>query len=271
MVTHRFFSSDRTQLCADVYEPPEGKAGFLCIIPGYCDHRGRYRDTAADLARAGYRVAVVDLRGHGESGGQRAHALSFDDYLEDVDAALASCAGGETPILVGHSMGGLVALRYALERPGAVRALALSSPFLGIKVRVPAWKTVLGRVASRVYPGLSIPNEIDPMLLSHDGAVGRAYAADPLVPKVATARWYTEATTAHAVVRARAPEVRLPVLLLHGGDDRIADPAASQAVFDRLGSSDKVLTMYPGLYHEIFNETDRGRVIQDLVTWLKMH
>jgi alpha-beta hydrolase superfamily lysophospholipase len=164
-----------------------------------------------------------------------------------------------------------VAMRYALERPEAVRALALSSPFLGIKVQVPGWKSALGRLASRVYPGLSIPGEIDPALLSHDAAVGRAYAADALVPKVATARWYTEAVAAQAEVRARAPELRVPLLLLHGADDRIADPAASQAVFDRIGGSDKTLTMYPGLYHEIFNEIERGRVIQDLVTWLKAH
>lgn len=271
MITHRFFSSDRTQLCADVYEPEGPSAGFILLVHGYCEHRGRYRTTASDLARAGYRVATVDLRGHGESGGARAHVLRFDEYLEDVDAALASCAAGEKPILLGHSMGGLVSLRYALERPGALRALALSSPFVGLAAPVPEWKKLLGRVASRLYPGLTLPNEIRPEELSSDLAVGRAYMADPLVPKVATARWFTEAMAAQELVRRRAGELRLPVHLQHGAADHIADPRASEAVFQRLGSDDKQLKLYPGLRHEIFNEVERDRVIAELVTWLKAH
>lgn len=133
MVTRRFSAADGTSLCADLYEPavagpPEG---VVVIVHGYCEHRGRYRETAAQLAGCGYRVVVGDLRGHGESGGKRAYVQRFQEYEVDLQAMLdqAGAQDGRPPLLVGHSMGGLIALRYMIDRPGQVRALALSSPF----------------------------------------------------------------------------------------------------------------------------------------------
>lgn len=282
MVTHRFSSADHTPLCADFYEPEAGDSpeGTIVLIHGYCEHRGRYQRTAQDLAQKGYRVVVGDLRGHGEAGGQRAHVTRFSEYLDDTAAILAQAARharpvgeGMPPFLLGHSMGGLIALRYLQERAreGDLRGLILSSPFLGIKVQVPAWKRLLGQAASRAVPGLSLPNDLDPALLSHDPEIGRAYATDPLVSHIATARWFTEAQLAQAQALRRAPGVRLPVLLLQAGDDRIVDQAASQALFDRLGGKDKVFTLYPGLFHEIFNEVERDRVLADVVSWLHAH
>jgi lysophospholipase len=282
MVTHRFSSADHTPLCADFYEPDpvagQGQPrGTIVVVHGYCEHRGRYQRTAQDLARQGYRVIVGDLRGHGEAGGQRAHVDRFEEYLDDTVALLAQAArhaqGGPPPFLLGHSMGGLVALRYVQERAreGDLQGLILSSPLLGIKVQVPAWKRLLGQAASLTLPGLSLPNDLDPALLSHDPEIGRAYATDPLVSHVATARWFTEAQLAQLQALRRAPGVRLPVLLLQAGDDRIVDQAASQALFERLGGKDKVFTLYPGLFHEIFNEVERDRVLADVVSWLHAH
>lgn len=276
MAIHRFFSKDQTPLVAEDFPaaadaPP---AGLVVVVHGYCEHRGRYRDTAAFLTAFGYHVLAGDLRGHGESGGARAHVLAFSEYLDDVDALLAQARRlypGERPVLLGHSMGGLVSLLYSIDRGAGLRALALSSPFLGLKVHVPAWKQLLGRVASRVRPGLTLPNEVDAGDLSHDPKVGAAYRRDPLVSRVATARWFTEALSAHRQALERAAELRLPLCLLHGGDDRIADPAASREVFDRVAHGDKSFTLYPGLYHEIFNEVERERVLTDLVAWLKAH
>ncbi|MCS6912783.1 MAG: alpha/beta hydrolase [Myxococcales bacterium] len=275
MTIRRYFSSDRTPLCADLYEPDPPVLGSpppqICVVHGYCDHRGRYRDMASRLQQAGYRVLVPDLRGHGEAGGARAHVVRFGDYLEDLHATLTTCAEQGAMFLLGHSMGGLVVLLYALDRPERVRGLALSSPLFGLKVKVPVWKKALGRIASRIHPALALPNELDPADLSHDPAVGQAYASDPLVSRIATARWFTEMMAAQAAARRRVRSLRTPLLLMHGGDDRIADPVASQALFDRVGERDKVLLIYPGLYHEIFNERDRDMVIQDLVSWLNAH
>lgn len=255
--------------------PP--RRGTVVVLHGYCEHRGRYRHVAEHLNRHGYQVLVGDLRGHGESAGERGFVRRFADYVDDARAFLA-CAAAELggpaaakPILLGHSMGGLVGLEFALAYPDALKALALSAPFLGLKIKVPAWKRGLGLVASVLRPTLRLPSGLQSADLSHDAEVGRRYDADPLVTHDATARWFTEVTAAHADVQARAGRVRVPTLMQVAGDDRIVDAAVSQAVFDRLGATDKNLTVYPGLFHEIFNELDQQRVLSDLTNWLNEH
>ena len=254
--------------------------GTVVVLHGYCEHRGRYRHVAAHLNRHGYNVLVGDLRGHGESGGPRGFVNRFSDYLADTQAFLTEAAaqfkpsGGPAaakPILLGHSMGGLVGLQFALNHPEALRALALSSPFLGLKIIVPGWKRTLGLVASVISPKLRLPSGLGSADLSHDPEVGRRYDADPLVTHDATARWFTETTAAQDDLRARAGRVRVPTLMQVAGDDRIVDAEVSQVMFDRLGASDKNLTVYPGLFHEIFNEVDRERVLADLTNWLVEH
>lgn len=265
--------------------PAPPRRGTVIVLHGYCEHRGRYRHVAEHLNRHGYQVLVGDLRGHGESGGERGFVRRFTDYLDDVRAFLA-CAAAELnvpgggagppapgtaatkPILLGHSMGGLVGLEFALAYPEVLKALALSAPFLGLKLAVPSWKRGLGLFASVVKPTLRLPSGIQSADLSHDPAVGRSYDADPLVTHEATARWFTEITAAHADVHARAGRIRVPTLMQVAGDDRLVDSAVSQVVFDRLGATDKNLTVYPGLFHEIFNELDQQRVLSDLTNWL---
>jgi alpha-beta hydrolase superfamily lysophospholipase len=280
-------------LRADYYaEQPRASRGLIVLVHGYCEHRGRYRHVAEHLAAQGYAVFCGDLRGHGESGGERGFVHRFGEYLDDVTAFLSEAEslydenvsrgsqggsapavrGGEPlrPLLVAHSLGGLIALQYVLAYPTAVRAIALSSPFLGIKVKVPVWKRGLGLVASLAHPTLRLPNGLDAADVSHDPEVVTAYATDPLVTHEATARWFTETTAAQSDSRMRANRVRLPTLFLTAGDDRIVDSEVSQNVFARIGASDKMLNVYPGLFHEIFNELqpDRQRVLSDLSSWL---
>jgi alpha-beta hydrolase superfamily lysophospholipase len=297
MNTREFSATDGTRLCADVYcaderagraadptpEPATGAAarsgsrGVVIIVHGYCEHRGRYRHVAEHLNRSGYDVLTGDLRGHGGSEGERGFVWRFSDYSSDVAAFVreASLAfGGEPaqrPILLGHSMGGLVALQFALANPKALRALVLSSPFLGLKLRVPGWKRGMAQLASLLRPKLRLPNELPPSDLSHDEAVCRAYASDPLVTHDATARWFTETLSAQADTLERAGQVKVPTLMLHAGDDRIVDSDVSKAVFSRIGATDKSMTFYPGLYHEIFNELEKDRVLGDLTKWLDSH
>lgn len=287
LTSHALTSADSTPLRADFYLPAATEAtaerGLVVLLHGYCEHRGRYRHVAEHLIRHGYTVLVGDLRGHGESAGERGHVARFADYLDDVDALLAvgleqdaafrksrpgASAAPSRPAFVTHSMGGLVGLEYVLARPQAFRAAALSAPFLGLRLKVPAWKRSLGLAASLIRPGLRLPNELPSSSLSHDPEVCRAYDTDPLVSHEATARWFTEALAAQADVRARASRVKLPVFFMCPGDDHLVDTSVSQQVFDRLGSTDKTLTSYPGLYHEIFNELQKDRVLTDLTNWL---
>lgn len=288
--THALVAQDGMPLRADFYVPAAADAvaerGLVVLIHGYCEHRGRYHHVVEHLLRHGYTVLTGDLRGHGESGGERGFIQRFADYIEDLDALLAqaktldlafrkarppreggSAAPGQ-PLLVAHSMGGLVGLEYVLARPDAFRALVVSAPFLGLRLKVPAWKRGLGLAASLVRPTLRLPNELSSAYLSHDPAMCQAYDSDPLVTHEATARWFTETVAAQADVRSRASRVRLPMFFMCPGDDKIVDPVAVQEVFDRLGSADKTLNTYPGLYHEIFNEVEKDRVLADLTTWL---
>ena len=297
-ISRNLSSADGTPLCADLYPLPPAAApapagveptapgsgsaavppparGTVVVLHGYCEHRGRYRHVAAHLNRNGYHVLVGDLRGHGGSAGERGFVRRFTDYLEDTQAFLDCAASalptaGAKPILLGHSMGGLVGLQFALAFPAALRALALSAPFLGLKIAVPGWKRSLGLAASLLKPTLRLPSGLKSADLSHDPEVGRSYDADPLVTHHATARWFTEIIAAQADLRARAGRIHVPTLMQVAGDDRIVDSAVSQVIFDRLGASDKNLTVYPGLFHEIFNETesDQQRVLADLTNWL---
>ena len=305
MMTRSLRSRDGTLLRADYHigegiDRPAGSRGIVVIVHGYCEHRSRYRHVAEHLVRQGYAVLCGDLRGHGESDGRRGFINRFGEYVEDVAAFVAEARslmasssrdpgnqagrgaseggfkpttgsdGEPRPILLGHSLGGLVTLQFVLAHPNAVRAIALSSPFLGLKLAVPAWKRGLALFASLVYPTLRMANGIDANDVSHHPDIRRGYASDPLISHGATARFFTETLSAQADVRSRANRVRVPALFLQAGDDRLVDLAASQRVFSCLGSHDKTQNVYPGLFHEVFNELepDRGRVLSDLASWL---
>lgn len=280
-------SRDGTSLAGRKWRAGAPRA-VVALVHGYADHSGRYAHVAEFLGEAGVSVVAVDLRGHGASAGKRGHVASFDEYLDDVDALLAEAgreaargAGGgieggagasaaPVPVfLVGHSMGGLVSLLYAMRRGGDFRGLAVSSPFLGVGIPVPPVKAALGRVMSAAWPSLAMGSGINPRNLSHDPEVARAYADDPLVFKTATARWFTEALAAIDEVRRRAGELRKPCLILQAGEDRLCDPKASGPVFEAMGADDKTFIDYPGLYHEIFNETERERPLGDLRGWIE--
>ena len=275
MFTRSLQSADGTTLRVDAY-PSESTSsrGVVVLIHGFAEHRRRYGHVAAHFNQHGYHVLAGDLRGHGESGGDRGYIERFGDYVDDVTAFIGEAqrafpGGAErAPVLVGHSMGGLVGLEYVLSHPKAARALAITSPFFGIKIKVPGWKRSLAMAASLMHPRLKLPNQIDSSILSHDAASCKAYAHDPLIFHTATARWFTEILATHADVRRRAPQLAVPMLLLQAGDDQLVDARAAQEVFDVLGCTDKQMKIYPSLYHEILNEVERDTVLTDLTDWL---
>lgn len=257
------------------WHPASAPRGVVALIHGFGEHIGRYGHVFQALNEAGASVLGLDVRGHGQSEGRRAFLHHFEEYLDDVETALSLArarADGLPLFLLGHSQGGLVVAAYAVERCGArcdLAGIVLSSPGIRFKVQVPAWKDALGRAMSKAWPTLAIPSGLDPAVLSHEAAVVDAYKADPLVATKATARWYTESLDAQQQVLQGATQVRLPTLVLQAGDDQIVDPVATRRFFEALGAEDKEYKEYPGLYHEIFNEVDRDRVLADLVAWLK--
>jgi alpha-beta hydrolase superfamily lysophospholipase len=240
------------------------------IVHGLGEHSGRYRHLAEWFTPLGATVYAMDHRGHGRSGGQRGHAPNLSALLDDLEAVVrqARSESGEPLVLIGHSFGGLLAIAYALDRPALVDRAIFSAPALVPKVKVPAWKQALARVLPRLAPKASFANEIDAAVLSHDPATGPAYVRDPLVHNRITAGLYASTIARGEAFIARAPELRVPFLLLHGRDDQIVDPIGSQRFFAGATASGRAFCLYPGFYHEVFNEVDREKVFQDVDSWL---
>lgn len=245
----------------------------LVIAHGAGEHSGRYAETAERLAQAGWTVWAFDLEGHGRSPGVRGHIRRFDDYLAD----LASCIrfvsqqhGGAPPVLLGHSLGGMISTHYAAAHGQTIRALVLSSPLWGLRARIPLWKHVLAYALSGVWPSVTLrrPRTLE-IVISHDEEVKRRYLTDPLMHFVASARFYVEMRRAEALLPQTLPRVSVPVLVLQAGDDRIASAKAVERLFPLIGTSDKRLIIYDGYYHEVLNEVGRERVVQDLLAWLQ--
>ena len=262
----------------------------VVLVHGYAEHAGRYTWVAATLGAAGYECHLFDLRGHGCSEGPRGHVARFADYVDDLGRIVEQAVRGagrdaiESPragepadpsrlplFAVAHSLGGLIALECVRRRHGVFDALVAGSPFLAPALRLPRLVDKLASLVSRVLPSLTVTIPIRDSWLSHDAAVVNAYSHDPLVFDTLTLGWYREVRRVQEELFLRAGEVGLPVLLLLGDADRLADWRRSTAVFERLGSADKSLKVYPGFFHEVLNEVGRERVLCDLLAWLDGH
>jgi alpha-beta hydrolase superfamily lysophospholipase len=259
-------SADGTRLARFRAEPAGSVRGEVLLVHGFADHMGRYDHVADALTAAGYRVTGLDLRGHGRSDGKRGFVARWDDYLADVDAAVAKIDG--SPYLVAHSMGALVTLDWLRTRQA--KGVVLSAPLLKAKVAVPKWKVIAAKTLTRLVPSLSMGNELHASEVSRHPDVIKAYDTDPLVFKTATPRWYTEMIAAAARVIEAAPKYTTPMLLMWGTGERIVDPDAI-AAFGAIYGGPKDLRIWDGFYHELFNEPERADVLDVTTKWLEMH
>jgi alpha-beta hydrolase superfamily lysophospholipase len=258
-------------LYTERFLPTGAPRGVVLISHGYAEHCGRYHEVAHAIVNAGWAALSYDVRGHGRSPGERGYIERFSVYLDDLAAMHAEArrlVSADAPlVLLGHSNGSLITLRALTdEHPPRAAAAILSSPFLALRLKVPAFQRVLARVASRLVPKLSQPNALRVEDLTHDKDKQAERLADPLCFQVATARWFTEALAAQDHVFAHADRVRLPTTWLVGGDDPIADPARSKAVAAKIAGA-KYHDLV-GMRHEVFNETERGRVFSELAAAL---
>ena len=245
--------------------------GEIVIVHGFGEHSGRYDRLGLHLNAHGYSVTAYDHRGHGLSDGLPGHVESFTEYeadLERIVAAVRSRSEGHAIFLVGHSMGGLIALRYLATRSGGLAGAVISAPLIGLASPAPAYKLMIARVGARLAPGFRLNNEINPAVLSRDPEVGKAYASDPLVNRKVSSKWFAEATRAMEEVNEWAPRITLPLIVMHGTEDRLASVEAAKRLFERIGASDKELVIYPGFYHELFNEPEKQEIFDRVTEWL---
>jgi alpha-beta hydrolase superfamily lysophospholipase len=244
----------------------EGERDVL-IVHGLAEHASRYEHVGQALADRGFRVTVVELRGHGESGGRRGHVNSWQEYLDDMNAALDTL--GDKVAVVGHSMGGLVVLSaLASSTPPALLGVAVSNPLLGVRVQAPAIKIMAARMLATLLPWIPLSNELDTKKISRDPEVVAAYEKDPLVFSTITPRWWREMNDAMGAVAAFAPRASTKLHLLVSEGDAICDPDAARGIAAAWDGPAKV-TEYGELYHELFNEPEKERVLQDLGGWLE--
>lgn len=261
----------RREIFWQAWLPDTPSRASVVIAHGAAEHGGRYAPLAERLVADGYGVYAVDHRGHGKSTGARSLIDRLDRALADLDHVVEIAAeddGGRRPYLLGHSMGGCFALQYALDDPSRIAGLILSGPLVDLKdLRLLLF---VSRLLATLAPRLGVYG-VESSAISRDPEQVRRYEEDPLnyrgkLPVGTVA----EFAGAIAGFRRRVGDLRLPLLILQGGADRIVPPAGATALAELAGSEDKTFKLYPELYHEIFNESepDRSAVIADLVAWL---
>jgi lysophospholipase len=263
-----------TRLRYRTWESNAPRAG-LVVVHGLAEHGGRYDGLGRSLAAHGVSVYGLDLRGHGRSDGQRGHVRTFARFLQDVDRFRREVIGlleARTPLfLLGHSMGGLIALRFTEEYPDAFDGTIVVSPWLATAVPVPRWKANLANALARVAPTVPFRARINAGHLSRDPDVVRAYTEDPLVHDRITPRLFAEVGAAMGLAFRRGDRIRRPLLFLLAGADQLVDADRSLAFARSLTAPEVTIHVYPGYFHEVLNEPDGGLVRRDLRDWLDTH
>jgi len=249
--------------------------GHVLIVHGLGEHGGRYAHVAAALNAQGWAVHGYDHRGHGGSGGARGTLPRDEALCEDLAAVIDHLkVPAAERVLLGHSMGGLVAARFVAEslatQPAAwarpVAALVLSSPALDPGLS--ALQRGLLAVSAPLAPDRALGNGLKPDWVSRDPAVVRAYVADPLVHDRITPRLVRFIVDGGGVVRERAPHWRVPTLLMWAGADRCVAPAGSAAFAAATPTAVVAARCFDGLAHELFNEPEQAQVLAHLTGWL---
>lgn len=261
-----------TRIVYDVWRPDGPPTGILLLAHGLGEHARRYDHVVERLVGLGLVVYAPDHRGHGRSGGKRIELHDWSEFLDDLHR-LSAVAIAENPglqrFLLGHSMGGAIALSYALDHQDELSGLILSAAAVDVVGGKPRVVIEIGKILGRFAPGIPVET-LDAKSVSRDPAVVAAYESDPLVHhgkvKAGIARGMILAAESFP---ARLPSLTIPVLLLHGTEDRLADVSGSRMIAAHAGSKDLTLKTYDGLFHEVFNEPEQEKVLDDLVDWLR--
>lgn len=269
-----FRAADNTELFYQTWTTQEAR-GTLVLTHGFAEHSECYDHFFAKGMNArAWNVIGWDLRGHGRSHGKRGHVDRFDLFSEDLHDFIQSLKKqGKLTLpyaLVGHSMGGLVVMRYlAAHGESGASALALSSPLLGVAVEVPVIKDFASRILRRLTPSLTLGNELRYEDLSRDPEMLKLYEKDPLRHDKISPTLYLGMLETIAYVKTRGPSISLPTLVQASGQDRIVSRPETEAFFKLIAAKNKKILVYENSYHEIFNDLDRETVFSDLDSFLK--
>jgi len=255
---------------------PEGNVkAVLLLVHGLGEHCGRYMNVVNYFLPLGYAIYGFDHIGHGKSEGVREFIERFEDYTDTLSIYYDLVKGRQTgrPVfLVGHSMGGLIASYHLLDHQAKFEGAVISAPSIKVSDSISKATILAGKILSVIAPKMGLVKVVDANNISRDPETVRAYLEDPLVFRGKTpVRLGAELLKAMLCVTSEAGKITLPFMVLQGGDDKIIDPGGAQMLYDKAGSKDKSIKIYEKLYHEVFNEPERARVLKDVEMWLAAH
>jgi alpha-beta hydrolase superfamily lysophospholipase len=247
--------------------------GAMLIAHGFGEHGGTYRRVAEALgSRLDLDVIAVDLRGHGTSPGRRGIVRRYDELTDDLASAMEWIAQREPDLprfLFGHSNGGQVALRFALEQRSPLRGLIVSNPALRIALPISPHKIRLGKMLLKYAPWITLRGTFQANLLTRDPLMQEEHRNDPLRHNRMSAPLFFGMIEGGTMLLARAGELTTPLLMIVGGQDPVVDPSASREFFDRVSAEDKTLLLYPKMLHEPLNDVGREQVLDDMARWIE--
>ena len=265
-------TTDGIEIHTVAWLPDTAPRAVIMIAHGIGEHSGRYRHVAAYLVEQGYAVHALDHRGHGKSGGERVYFESFDVAVNDLKQVIDTVKAQHTGlpmILMGHSMGSLITLLFALKYQSDLAGVISSGTPLTLETTVPSFVASLLRMLERIMPRAKFI-AVDPNDLSHDPQVIADYKADPLTSNDRiNLRMVAGLVNNAQHVRDNLHTLTLPLLILHGEADALAPKTGSDLLYAQAASTDKTLKIYPNLYHETLNEPEKQTVLDDIGAWLE--
>lgn len=256
----------------DVWRPAGDVRAVVVLAHGYGEHARRYDHVAQRFGDAGLAMYALDHRGHGRAGGKRVRVRHMDEFVSDF-GELVRIARAENPnlkvIVLGHSMGGGIVFAYGVQRADDYDLMVLSGPAIAAHNGVSKAKAFIGKAIGSIFPDLPI-EAIDADAVSRDPQVVAEYKADPLVYRGKVPAGIGKALLVIGEkMHLLAPGITAPLLVVHGEDDRLVSAEGSRRLVEHVGSHDVELKVYPELFHEVFNEPERDRVLDDVIEWIQ--
>jgi len=268
----KFNTFDGLELFGQSWQPEKPPKAVVCLVHGLGEHIGRYSHVADRLTKAGYIILAFDLRGHGKSPGLRGHNLSYEAFMQDI-SSLLEISNKKFPqlpsFLYGHSLGGNLVLNYVLRRQSHLKGVIATAPWLHLAFEPSPFKVILSKITNKIWPSFSQSSGLDIKALSHDSKIVKAYEKDPLVHSHISARMFINIYLSGRWALEHSSEFSLPLLLMHGGDDKITSCKASCEFTKKIiNSKNCTFKIWDGLYHEIHNEPEKEEIFKFLIDWL---
>jgi alpha-beta hydrolase superfamily lysophospholipase len=268
---HTFDGVGGVRIVYDVWTPDVTPRAVVILSHGFGEHARRYDHVAQRFGRDGLLTYTLDHRGHGRSGGKRVLVKDISEFTGDFDT-LVGIATHEHPgvprIVLGHSMGGGIVFAYGVEHPDNYDLMVLSGPAVAAQTAVSPLLARIAKTVGAIAPGLPL-QQLDAGAVSRDPAVVDAYNTDPLVYHGKVPGGIARVLLlVGETMPQRAASLAAPLLVVHGSDDRLIPVEGSRQLVAAVGSSDVELKVYPGLYHEVFNEPEQDQVLDDVVSWI---